>query len=170
MDRRFRAGRPRQVLLVGELPASERLELTERGAVITDALDTHAAFELLASTDFDVVVVDPFATGNGLDFVTAVKEGDDAHLHTVATLYGSRGSTPFLRGARLPNEEALAAGRVRHRTTPFVVLPADGGDQYAIVVVPPEATFLKSRRLLPLATAVLTVDAATLLGTSGAMA
>jgi hypothetical protein len=158
------------VLLVGELPRSERVALAERGAVITGAADTPAAFELLASTDFDVVVVNPLATGNGQDLVTAMKEGDDAHEHTVATLYGSRGAAPFLLGARIPNQETLDAARRRHRKTPFVVLTRDRGDWYELVGVSLDVSVMQSRRVLPLATAILTVSVTTLLGTSGAMA
>ena len=116
------------------------------------------------------MVVDPLAPGNGWDLVTAVKEGRDAHLHTVATLYGSRGSTRFLRGSRLPNEETLDAARARHRVTPFIVLPADGGDEYELVIVPPDASFVESRKRLPLVAAILWVNAAKLLGTAPAMA
>lgn len=158
------------MLLVGELPRSERFALADRGAVITDAADTHAAFELLASNDFDVVVVNPFAVGNGHDFVTALKEGDDAHEHTVATLYGVRGAAPFLLGARLPNRETLEGARARHRKTPFVVLTTDGGDWYELVGVALDAALMQSRKVLPLVTAILTVSSTTLLGTSVALA
>lgn len=161
-DRRFPRRKARNVLLLGELHASQREELEDRGGVIVQANDTHEAFELLATTDFDVVVVDPVAPGNGLDLVTAVKESASEHLHTVATLYGARGDTRFLRGARLPNQETLVAVRSRHRLTAFVVLPVNGEAEYAIVVSPPEGSFLKHPSAMPLVTAIMTVDASKL--------
>lgn len=169
-DRRFRGRHERRVLLVGELPVSERVELTERGAVLTTAADTHQAFVLLASVDFDVVAVEPRAPGNGLDLVTAVKENQAAHLHTLATLYGVRGGAPFLRGARAPDEAVLASARERHRVTPFVVLPLEGEDEYAIIVVPPDASFIENRRRLPVTTSIMRVDASKLLATVNPMA
>ena len=161
-----------------------RTELTERGAVITHALDTHQAFEALAARDFAVVVVNPYVGGNGLDLVTALKEREPDHLHTVATLYGQRALTPFLRGARPPNQETLSAARARHRLTPFVILPRDESGSYAVVVVFPDAplgehpwalaALLRGaagfNTSLPIVTAILTVDAGTLLGRAVNMA
>lgn len=73
-DRRLKVGKPREVLLVGELAINTRTQLLQRGAVLTAAVDTHEAFEFLAERDFGAVVVNPFAPGEGLDLVTALKE------------------------------------------------------------------------------------------------
>ena len=125
--------------------------------MVATAEDTHQAFGLLASRAFDVVVVDSFVAGNGVDLVTAVKEGEFEHLHTVATLYGERGTSKFLRGARLPDQSTLEDTQRRHRRTPFILMPT-GGD-YRIVIALPEPSFLQSPNRLPLLTAILFIDA-----------
>jgi DNA-binding NarL/FixJ family response regulator len=151
------------VLLLGELAAGMRTEVTTRGAVITDATDAHHAFELLATTSFDVVVVDPDADGNGRDLVAAVKESADDHLHTIATIYGARGTSAFLRGSRPPPAEVLEVVRAKHRLTPFITLPADGARNYEIVVVLPDVAFIESPVRVPLVTAILFLDASRLM-------
>ena len=168
-DRRVRGGARREVLLVGELGAALRAELVERGAVLTVVEKIHDAFLLLASRDFDVVVVNPMTEGCGLDFVNAIKEGPVAHELTVATLYGARGNVSFLRGTRPPPQEALDAGRARHRTTPLVVLPTDKSWTYRVVVLP-HASFIEDAREVPLVATILTVDAAKLLNGAKPMA
>lgn len=156
--------------MVGELGVAIRDELSERGVVLTEVEKIHDAFLLLAGRAFDVVVVNPLTESCGLDFVNAIKEGPGEHEMTVATLYGARGQSSFLRGTQPPPPEALEAARARNKTTPFVVLPAIDDWKYAIVVVPPNASFIVDGRKVPLIATILTIDAARLLGTAEPMA
>jgi hypothetical protein len=167
-DRRLRGKRARRVLLVGEFPAGLRLELVERGAIVSEAADTHEAFNALAAADFDAVGVAAFVPGNGEDLLTAVKEPAEDHLHTLATL-AAAGSSAFLRGAPAPTPEVLAAARERHRMTPFIMLPKKVGERYAMVVFLPGGVTNCDPAKRPLATVLLTASAAEVLGTSGAM-
>jgi len=169
-DGRLRAARRRLVLVVGELGKAIRAELAERGAVLTLTESIHDAFVLLATRDFDVVVVNPLVEGCGLDFVNAVKERAVEHELTLATLYGARGKASFLRGIRPPTPETLDAARARQRLTPFVVLPVDGGWNYAVIVMLPNASFVEDAHKVPLVTTILSVNPAPLLGTAGPMA
>lgn len=160
-ERRVRGGRRRRVLLVGELPASLRTELSERGAILAERKDLHQAFLALAECTFDVVVVDTVSDSMANDLVTAIKEGEFEHQRTVATLYGARGDAPFLRGIRPPTPDQLLAARARHAATPFVV--TSGVDAYLVVVALPLATFPRDGRAHPLASAILGVESAELL-------
>ena len=169
-DRRVRGGTPREVLLVGELGIALRDQLSARGAVLTKVVTLHDGFEALAEHAFDVVVFNSYTENCGMDFVNAVKEGAVEHQLTLATLYGARGSAAFLRGTRPPSQEMLERARARHRTTPFVVLPADGDWSYAIIVVPPHASFMEDARKLPLVATIMTVDGAKLIGSAQPMA
>src|SRR6266576_1867848 len=74
-DRRVRGGAPREVVIIGEIASSLRVELAERGARLTGLNTLDDAFALLAGRNFDVVVVDPFVGGGcGRDFIDAIKE------------------------------------------------------------------------------------------------
>lgn len=156
-DRRARGGSGRTLLVVGDLPANLLAELSERGATLLTADDLSQAFTALAEHAFDAVAVDPLTQGCGIDLVTAVKEDDEAHQHTLATLYGVRGNAKFLRGVRPPTAEVLAALRVRHARTPFVVLPSDGGWKYGVVIVPPHASVIRDGRVMPLISTLMTI-------------
>ncbi len=169
-DKGLRGRRGREVLIVGEVPAGLRAELLLRRASLTDAPNISGAFESLGARPFDVVVVDPYVDGRGLDFVSAIKEGAAEQALSVATLYGARGDARFLLGVQPPARAVLDAARTRHRLTPFVVLPLDDSATYSVVVLPPDATFIEDGRDLPLATAILSVDAGRLLGSAGPMA
>lgn len=158
------------MLLIGEVDGALRLALAEAGATVTTADDFHAAFLLLAERAFDAVAVEPTAGQLGFDFVHAVKEGTAEHERTVATLYGARGDAEFPRGVRPPPPEALDAARLRHRTTPFVLLPPYGQREYAVIVLPPHATTIERIDVRPVATTLLTVTAEQLLTRSGPLA
>lgn len=155
--RRVRGGNQRHLLLVGDVPRPIIAEVSERGAAVRLAADLSAAFVALAEEDFDAVAVDPLTDGCGVDLVTALKEDDAAHEHTLATLYGARGGAPFLRGVRVPSAEGLAVLRLRYARTPFVVLPSDGGWRYGLVIVPPHASVIRDARKIPIVTTLLTV-------------
>jgi hypothetical protein len=81
--------------------------------------------------------------------VAALKESNDAHLHTVATVYGSPGQAAFLRRVRPPTLEQLVELRARYQWTPFIVLPLAGEDDYAVVVRPPKGTELRNANESP---------------------
>ncbi|MBL8917525.1 MAG: hypothetical protein JNJ54_01580 [Myxococcaceae bacterium] len=127
-------------------------------------------FDVLAEEAFDVIVVDPFVAGGGLDFVNALKEDAAEHERTKATLYGARGNSAFLRGVPPPALETLVLARSRHALTPVIVLPLSDKPTYAIVVQPPKASVLRNMNQLPIATAVMTVTAAQFFGTTSALA
>jgi len=169
------------VLLLCELSVGEKVELAERGAVLTGAADAHDAFKLLASRDFDVVVVNPSTFGRGLDIVAVVKEGHENHRATLLRMYKQPPMTSQLlkpprpkdksqRWLRPPRPTDLLAARRRHRLTPFIVLAEGGGGEYAIVVAPPEASFMEDPERLPVVAAILFVDAAKLLRKAKPMA
>lgn len=161
--RGLRGGRPRELLLIGELDAALRLALVEAGATITTAEDFHAAVLLLAQSGFDAIAVEPTAGQVGIDFVHALKEGPVEHERTIATLYGARGDAEFLRGVRPPPREALDAARRRHRTTPVVLLPRYGKQEYAVIVLPPHASTIENVGARPVVTTLLSVTAEQLL-------
>ncbi len=169
-DPRLRARSPRKVLVVGEIAPSLRAELSDRGASLVEFPELMGVFELLARDAFDVIVVDPFVAGGGLDFVNALKEDAVEHERTKATLYGARGNSPFLRGVAPPALETLVLARARHGLTPVIVLPMRDSPNYAIVVQPPKASVLRNMNRLPVATAIMTVRASDFFGSTGALA
>lgn len=164
-NRRVRGGSKREVLLVGELGVRLRAQLTERGAVLSAVETLDDAFAQLAARPFDVVVVNPFTGNCGVDFVKAMKEGADEHAARRIALRNEQQNR-----VRLPAVEVLEEARARHRTTPFVVLPASDDWHYAVIVMPPHASFLEDARELPLVVTILTVDAAQILATAQPMA
>lgn len=149
----------RQVLLVGEVPSSLRVTLDHRGAQLVLAAGVSDAFELLGAHTFDVVVVEPHTDACARDFINALKEPADDHEHTVATLYGAPGQSPFLRGVRVPALESLRALRARYAYVPFVLLPMQGEPHYAVIVKPPELSELRQGKALPVETTIMTVSA-----------
>lgn len=156
-DRRLHRGARREVLVVGELAVSMRDALNDRGAALTCVDSLSDAFVALAEHGFDVVVVNPFLP-YALDLVTAIKETADDHEHTLATLYGARGTSAFLRGVKPPSREQLDAARTMHAQTPFVVLPAGEDWHYAVILKPPGASTMVDARVRPIVTTVMTVD------------
>ncbi|MBL8936073.1 MAG: hypothetical protein JNM69_16060 [Archangium sp.] len=155
----LRTRRKRLVLLVGEVPSSLRATLDHRGALLVVAAGVSEAFELLSAHTFDVVVVEPHTDACARDFINAIKEPADEHEHTVATLYGAPGQSPFLRGVRVPALDALQALRARYALVPFVLLPVLRDPHYAVIVKPPELSELRERRVLPVETTIMTVSA-----------
>lgn len=128
------------------------------------------AFQVLAESDFDVVVLDPLIAGGASDFLNALKEGAVEHQRTVVTLYGPREGSTFLRGVRPPPLEILERARSRHASTPFIVTPLEHEAFYVIVVRPPDATAVHDVKKVPLSSSILSVTAAALLGKSSALA
>lgn len=155
----LRSRRKRLVLLVGDVPLSLRATLDQRGAQLVLAAGVSDAFEQLAAQTFDVVVVEPHTDACARDFVNAIKEPADAHEHTVATLYGAPGQSPFLRGVRVPALDGLRALRATYSYVPFVLLPVLGDPHYAVIVKPPELSELRKGRVLPVETTIMTVSA-----------
>jgi DNA-binding NtrC family response regulator len=66
--------------------------------------------------------------------------------------------------------ETIERAAARHAMTPFVIAPPDPGTQYAIIITAPEIAFMKLPEQLPLTSAVMSIDAATYLGTAKPMA
>lgn len=164
-DPRLRAGRPREVLVVGEFPISLRNELVRRGARLTISDSFAAAFDTLAERAFDVVLVNP--EGVGADFVAVIKEGAVEHERTKATLYGARGDAPFLRGVRPPEEGRLRQLREKHSLTPFIVPSAA---EFEVIVRLPDGRRRMMTATMPVATAVMTVTAMQFLGGNTSLA
>lgn len=169
-DQGLRARRKRLVLLVGEVPLSLRATLDQRGAQLVLAAGVSAAFEVLGAHTFDVVVVEPHTDACARDFINAIKEPADDHEHTVATLYGAPGQSPFLRGVRVPGLDGLRALRAKYSYVPFVLLPMQGDPHYAVIVKPPELSELRKGRVLPVETTIMTVSARDFLKGSTALA
>ncbi len=155
----LRSRRKRHVLLVGEVPASLRATLDQRGAQLVLAANVSVAFDVLTTQTFDVVVVEPHTDACARDFINAIKEPSNDHEHTVATLYGAPGQSPFLRGVRVPSLEALRELRARYSYVPFVLLPMQGEQYYAVIVKPPELSELRLGKVLPVETTIMTVSA-----------
>lgn len=155
----LRSRRKRLVLLVGDVPLSLRATLDQRGAQLVLAAGLSEAFVQVAEHTFDVVVIEPYTDACARDFINAMKEAADAHEHTVATLYGAPGQSPFLRGVRVPTLEGLRELRAKYAYVPFVLLPMTGEQHYAVIVKPPELSELRKGRVLPVETTIMTVSA-----------
>lgn len=158
------------MLLVGEVPSSLRSTLDQRGAELVLASGVSEAFELLTMQTFDVVVVEPHTDACARDFINAIKEPADDHEHTVATLYGAPGQSPFLRGVRVPDLDGLRTLRAQYSYVPFVLLPMQGDPHYAVIVKPPELSQLRKGKVLPVETTIMTVSAQEFLKGSTALA
>jgi hypothetical protein len=144
-DKRIR--RARSVLVLAELPIFERIRMKERGGLLNHVADVAAAVAVLAEQHFDAAIIDMKAPGGGTELVKSIKAG-----------VGSAGA---------PELEALA--RERHRLTPFYLV-MEGESQYAIVVSPPEHSYLEDGKALRLADAVTSLDLGKLLLRGPAMA
>ena len=168
-DRKVSSGRRRHVLLIGEVDLGLRGDLASRGVQLTTG-DTETALAELAERSFDVVVVAPFVEGTAADLIAVLKEPDIAFEHSVATLYGARGSAPFLRGVRPPDLATLVALRRKHRVTPFVVLPQHDSSWYSVTILVPQLVLRLNAKVSPLLTCILNIDSSAELGKLGAMA
>ena len=121
------------VLVFGELPAEASIYADRHQVDLVHVLTASRALEHLARVSFRSVAVDPAAEG-GIELVRQVKLG--------ASL-GDPGS-----------EEAIA----RNMLTPFVVLPFRGEADYAVLVVPPEASYVEQTWRLRLSAVLYRLD------------
>lgn len=129
-----RGHRTRTVLVFAELPETMRKRLRDRGASLVDAESVLGTVALLADRDFDATIFDLALSA---ELVKRIKAG-----------VGTIEDVP---------EELAARARERHRLTPFfLVMQAD--QQYAVLVDPPEHSYLESGKSLSLPDAVTTLD------------
>jgi hypothetical protein len=124
--------RARTVLVFAELAAAVRAQLTARGARLVDAESVLGAVALLADRDFDAAILDMELSAA---LVQRLKSGG-----------GVVDGVP---------DELCAKARERHRLTPFFLTMGKG---FAVVVDPPEHSYLESGKGLNLADAVMTLD------------
>ncbi len=190
-----RVRRERSVLLLAELPIFQRVRMKERGALITRVQDVAEAVHALADGDFDAAIVDMKAPGGGTGLVKCLKGGvgsTDPLTHLVESemaavralpdtgeTSGSRLEKAFddaLQDAGSAVGDRMAAtaalehrARQRHRMTPFFLV-MEGEQQYAIVVDPPEHSYLEDGRGLSLPDAVMCLDVGKLLLRGSALA
>lgn len=152
-----RIRRERSVLLLAELPIFQRIRMKERGALITEVRDVREALAALAGNDFDAAIIDMKAAGDGTALVKTVKAGIGS-TNPVAYLVESE--IAALDGRELVSDDQRA--RRRHRLTPFFLVMG-GEQQYAIVVDPPEHSYLEDGKGLSLPDAVMCLDVGKLL-------
>jgi hypothetical protein len=152
-----RIRRERSVLLLAELPIFQRIRMKERGALITRVQDVAEAVAALAADDFDAAIVDMKAPGGGTALVKAVKAGIGS-TNPLAHLVEAEMAA--LEGHKLVTPDQQA--RQRHRLTPFFLV-MEGERQYAIVVDPPEHSYLEDGNGLSLPDAVMCLDVGKLL-------
>jgi hypothetical protein len=184
-----RIRRERSVLLLAELPIFQRIRMKERGALITRVQDVAEAVRALAADTFDAAIVDMKAPGGGTRLVTCLKGGvgsTEPLAHLVETEMAAVCSEPDSRldravddatqgaaaaiGARLAGiSELEQRARERHRLTPFFLV-MEGEQQYAIVVDPPEHSYLEDGKGLSLPDAVMCLDIGKLLLRGSALA
>lgn len=176
-DQRVRQRSSRHVVLIGDMPDNLVLALDRRGAALTAARDLSEAFVVLArcaepsaGSPVDVVVLEPECDGHAIDFLHALKEPEADHLHTIASLYGAPGKSPFLRGVRPPSLEGLESLRRRYEFVPFVVLPRDARPQYQVVVRLPDLREERSVDKLPVVSTIMSISAAEFLAKGSALA
>lgn len=131
--------------------------MKERGALITRVQDASEAVAALAAEDFDVAIVDMKAPGGGTALVKAVKAGVRS-TNPLAHLVESEMAA--VDGRELVTADQQA--RRRHRLTPFFLV-MEGERQYAIVVEPPEHSYLEDGNGLSLPDAVMCLDVSKLL-------
>jgi len=143
---RRRAGAPRRILAYADLLGQTERYLRQRGAVLTRAHSAEEAVHLLAADPFDIVILDPRAPGGGLHLVTVLKLG--------------------YRTLDLP-EALIQEVSSRVRLTPFIVLPEDGSTDYAVIIQPPQLSFLEDGADLRVEDAILRLNVARLLAGSG---
>jgi hypothetical protein len=141
-----RVRRSRDVLVFAELPETTRNRLRERGARLVDADSVLGAVALLADRGFDAAILEMTLSA---EIVKRIK----ADL-------GSVEGVP---------DELCAAARGRHRLTPFFLVMA-GQPQYAIVVDPPEHSYVESGSGISLIDAVMTLEVSKLVMRGAALA
>ncbi len=136
--------RARTVLVFAELTAAVRARLTGRGAALVDAESLLGAVALLADRDFDAAILD--------------MELSSALVQRLKSGSGVIDDVP---------DELCAKARERHRLTPFFLTMGAG---FAIVVDPPEHSYLEGGKGLSLADAVMTLDVSKLVMRGAALA
>lgn len=162
-DKRVR--RARSILVLADLPVFQRIRMKERGGQLTVVQDVAEAVRVLAERDFDAAIIDMNAPGGGTALVKSIKAGVGS-INPLQTLVADEmaavSDTP-----RPPSAEDLA--RERHRLTPFFLV-MQGEQQYAIVVSPPEHSYLEDGTGIGLSDAVMCLDIGKLLLRGSAMA
>ena len=141
-----RVRRSRTVLVYADLPLDLKRRLRDRGATITNAESLLGTVSLLADRDFDATIFDMTLS---TELVKRLKAG-----------IGTIEEVP---------EELAARARERHRLTPFFLVMGDE-QQYAIVIDPPEHSYLESGKGLSLADAVTRLDVTKLVMRGAALA
>lgn len=131
----------RYVLVYGDMRDDLTAELEGQGVALVRARSVVDAVSLMASETFDAVVLDPRAEA-ALDIVRAAKFRDAGPELAPAT---------------------VASAAERHAAIPFFVMPFPDEDEYAVLIKPPRVAFLESEDRIPLATAVIRLDARMLL-------
>ncbi len=131
----------RYVLVYGDMRDDVTAALEGQGVALVRARTVADAVSLLASETFDAVALDPRAEA-ALDIVRAAKFRDAGPDLTFAT---------------------VCSAADRHAAVPFFVMPFPDEDEYAVLIKPPRVAFLESESRIPLATAVIRLDARKLL-------
>lgn len=171
-----RLRRERTVLVLADLPANTRKRLKDRGALLTDVADVVEAMLALAARDFDAAIFDMSApcgaagwvhrTDDGSSLVKSLKAGVGS-----VTMEGMVAEELEKSGAAItePGKDQywkLAAAekraRERCRLLPFFLVMA-GEQQYAIMVIPPDHSYLEDGKGISLPDAVMTLDVSKLL-------
>lgn len=120
-QRGLRGRKGRQVLVIGELAHAPRVELADRGAVLTLNENHEQAMVTLAEQDFDVVVADLSTCPAALRVVTLLKDGSSEFLRIGFSGKRWRESGGFSELTRLMKKEmALLSRRQRPRAEPEV--------------------------------------------------
>ena len=141
-----RARRSRSVLVFADLPLQVRMRLRDRGASIVNAETVLGTVSLLADRDLDAAILDMTLS---TELVKRIKAG-----------IGDVEGVP---------DEICARARERHRLTPFFLV-MDNEQQYAILIDPPEHSYLESGKGISLADAVMTLDVTKLVMRGAALA
>jgi hypothetical protein len=193
-----RVRRARSVLVLGEIAPSTSRRLKDRGAELTWAQTVTGALEILASRTFDAAIVDTWVR-NATAMVKRIKLPVRLAREEIARLVKERAGNILVQEEReavarfvedvsaavkgfTPEElkqlahyldrpdtspEALATRR--HALTPFFMLHA-GDESYAIVVRPPEHSYLEDGHGISLPDAVMMLDVGKLLLRGSALA
>ena len=126
--------RPRRVLVFCDLPSEVRAQLGAHGATLTEAESVLGTVALLADRDFDAVILDMSLS--------------PAIVMRVKTGLGELADVPA---------EVAKRARERQQLTPFFLVMGRER-QYAIVVDPPEHSYVESGAGVSLAEAVARLD------------
>jgi hypothetical protein len=140
------AARPRRVLVFCDLPAGVRDALVGFPATLTDAESVLGTVALLADRDFDAVILDLTLSS--------------AMVMRLKTGLGELADVP---------EEVVARARERQRLTPFFLV-MDRERQFAVVVDPPEHSYVESGAGLSLPDAVARLEVSKLVMQGAALA